>query len=372
MYTYGMKIECLKEKLSEAVSRTEKVSSKNATLPVLKCLLFNADKNSLQIRATNLDVGVECTLPIKVEESGTVAVLGGVLSSFLNNLGNSKTIKIETDGDGSVKVSSEKTTTTIKTLNAEDFPGLPNVENPIVFDIPAADFVDGLKSVWYSSATTSIKPELSSVRVYKDGGDLVFVATDGFRLAEKKIKAKSLPDFSHILIPVKNVGEIIRLLEGVSGDASIAVDQGQIEIRIDTMRIVSRTIDGVFPDYRAIIPNAYATEAKILKQDLLHTLKLSNLFSDSFNQINFAVSKDGKRIDTASKNKDLGEHHSSIDAGVTGEDIAVQFNFKYLNDCLSSMKGDSVTFSFAGKGRPIVITSLTDKSFLYLMMPMNG
>jgi DNA polymerase-3 subunit beta len=367
-----MKIECLKEKLAEAVSRTEKVSSKNATLPVLKCLLFNADKGNLEIRATNLDVGIECTLPIKVEEGGTVAILGSVLSSFLSNLGNSKTIKITTEGDGSVKVSSEKTTTTIKTLDAGDFPGLPHVENPITFEIDVESFVEGLRAVWYSSATTSIKPELSSVRVYQDEGELVFVATDGFRLAEKRIKTKSLPDFNHILIPVKNVGEIIRLLDGVRGSATLSVDQGQIEIVIDSMRIVSRTIDGNFPDYRAILPKEYSTEAKILKQDLLHTLKLSNLFSDSFNQISFSVSKDEKKIDISSKNKDLGEHMSNVDAGVTGEDIAVQFNFKYLNDCLSSIKGDSVLFSFAGKGKPIVVTGASDKSFLYLMMPMNG
>ncbi len=367
-----MKIECLREKLAEAVSRTEKVSSKNATLPVLKCLLFNADKGNLEIRATNLDVGIEYTFPVKVEQGGTTAVLGGVLSSFLNNLGNSKTVKIETDGDGSVKVSSEKTTTTIKTLNFEDFPGLPHVENPIVFEIDTEDFVEGLKAVWYSSATTSIKPELSSVRIYQDSGELVFVATDGFRLAEKKIKTKSLPDFNHILIPVKNVGEIIRLLDGVKRVSTISIDQGQIEIVIDSMRIISRTIDGNFPDYRAILPKEYITEAKIIKQDLLHTLKLSNLFSDSFNQISFSVSKSDKNIEISSKNKDLGEHRSTVDSGVIGDDIAVQFNFKYLNDCLSSIKGDSVLFSFAGKGKPIVVMSATDKSFLYLMMPMNG
>ncbi len=312
-----MKIECLKEKLAEAVSRTEKVSSKNATLPVLKCLLFNADKGNLEIRATNLDVGIECVIPIKVQEPGTVAILGGVLSSFLSNLGNSKIVKVETDGDGSVRVSSEKTTTLIKTLDAADFPGLPHVENPTVFEMDAEDFVEGLRAVWYSSATTSIKPELSSVRIYQDDGQLVFVATDGFRLAEKKIKTKSLPDFTHILIPVKNVGEIIRLLEGVKGSMTMSVDQGQLEIVIDGMRIVSRTIDGNFPDYRAILPKEYSTEAKILKQDLLHTLKLSNLFSDSFNQVSFSISKEEKKIDISSKNKDLGEHVSNVDAAVT-------------------------------------------------------
>ncbi len=347
-----MKIECVKDKLTEAVFRTEKVASKSATLPVLKCLLFNADKGNLEIRATNLDVGVECIVPVKVEEGGVAAVLGGVLTSFLSNLGEGKVIKIESVGEAGIQGSSDK--------------------KKNIINIDTVDLITGLKSVWYSSATTSIKPELSSVRIYQQNGDLVFVATDGFRLAEKKIKAKSLPEFNHILIPVKNVGEIIRLLEGVDVSAQVSIDQGQIEISTESMRIVSRTIDGVFPDYQAIIPKEFATEAKILKQDLVNTLKLSNLFSDSFNQISFLVSPADKNIEINSKNKDLGEHASKIDASVKGEEIGVQFNFKYLNDCLSSIKQDSIKFSFAGKQKPIVVQGVEDKNFLYLMMPMNG
>lgn len=367
-----MKIECVKEKLSEAVFRTEKIASKSATLPVLKCLLFNADKGTLEIKATNLDVGVECSVAVKVQEPGKVAIIGGVLANFLNNLGESKSVVIETVGEAGIQVSSDRTKTTIKTLNSDDFPDLPHVTNPISFKIDSSDLVNGLKSVWYSSATTSIKPELSSVRIYEQEGNLVFVATDGFRLAEKKIKAKSLPEFNHILIPNKNVGEIIRLLEGVSGDIDLAIDQGQIEIRTDSMRIVSRTIDGVFPDYQAIIPKEFVTEAKILKQDLLNSLRLTNLFSDSFNQIVFNVNTVDKGVEISSKNKDLGEHASKIESAVEGDDIQVQFNYKYLSDCLSSVKNDSIKFSFAGKQKPIVVRGSDDKSFLYLMMPMNG
>ncbi len=367
-----MKIECLKDKLTEAVLRTEKVSSKNATLPVLKCLLFDADKGTLEIRATNLDVGVECKVPVKVDEPGKVAILGGVLASFLNNLGNEKSVIIETEGENGIKVSSNKTKTTIKTLNVDDFPDLPKVIDPIVFTMDTDDFVLGLKSVWYSCATTSIKPELSSVRIFQEENDLVFVATDGFRLAEKKIKVKNIPDFSHILIPVKNVGELIRLLDGVGSEVSISIDQGQIEVSVDSMRIVSRTIDGVFPGYQAIIPKEFTTEAKITKQDLLSTLRLTNLFSDSYNQLGFSVSVDQKKVEVTSKNKDLGEHSSDVDAKTSGEDIAVQFNYRYLSDCLSSIKDDGIDFSFAGKQRPIIVKGDKDGSFLYLMMPMNS
>lgn len=367
-----MKIECVKNKLTEAVFRTEKIASKNATLPVLKCLLFNADKGNLEIRATNLDVGVECIVPVKVEEPGSAAVLGGVLATFLNNLGESKSVIIESVEESGIKVSSEKTKTIIKTLPVDDFPALPHVSNPTSFNIPASDFVLGLKSVWYSSATTSIKPELSSVKIYQDEENLIFVATDGFRLAEKKVKVKSVPDFNQILIPVKNVGEIIKLLEGVNEDVLVSIDQGQLEIKCESMRVISRTIDGVFPDYRVIIPKEFVTEAKILKQDLSNTLRLTNLFSDSFNQVSFSVLPEDNSIEVQSKNKELGEHASHIESSVSGESIQVQFNYKYLNDALSSIKSDSIDFNFAGKQRPIIVKGVKDDSFLYLMMPMNG
>jgi DNA polymerase-3 subunit beta len=367
-----MKIECVKDRLTEAVLRTEKVSSKSATLPVLKCLLFSADKGLLQIRSTNLDVGVECTVPVKVDTAGSIAIPGGVLASFLTNLGENKSVTIETTAGG-VTVSSDKTKTTLHILDKEDFPELPKVENPTTFEIATGDFVGGLKSVWYASATTSIKPELSSVRIYKEKeGNLVFVATDGFRLAEKKIKVVNIPDFEHILIPVKNVGEIIKLLDGEEKSIQISIDQGLIEIVSGSSRIVSRTIDGVFPDYQAIIPKEFVTEAKLLKQDLLNTLRLTNLFSDSFNQVGFEVKASDKQLIVTSKNKDLGDHESHLDIKVTGEDIKVQFNFKYLTDCLSSVKSEGVEFCFAGKQRPIVVKGGSDTTFLYLMMPMNG
>lgn len=367
-----MKIECLRDKLTEAILKTEKVSSKNSTLPVLKCLLLNAQKGFLEIRATNLDVGVEYILPVKVQEQGVVAIPGSVLSSFLVNLGDDKPVFIETTDSG-VIVSSEKTKTTFKTMDKEDFPELPHVENPIIFEIPANDFVGGLKSVWYSSATTSIKPELSSVRISKEqSGNLVFVATDGFRLAEKKVKVVNMPDFEPILIPIKNVGELIKLLDGDNSKIKLSIDQGLIEIVSGSSRIVSRTIDGNFPDYEAIIPKEFATEAKILKQDILNNLKLINLFSDNFNQINFKVVTGDKKLVISSKNKDLGDHESKIDIQVTGEDIEVFFNFKYLSDCLSSIKSESVLFGFSGKQKPILVKGVSDNDFIYIMMPMNN
>ena len=181
-----MKIECLKEKLQLAISSAERATGKNLTLPILECIELQAKNNILRIRATNLDLGLEIEMPVKVIEEGIVAVNGGILNSFLLNLTNDKNISLKTDS-GNLIISTLSNSAIIKAVPCDDFPNIPLIEKDKVFNIPTKDFIEGLKSVWYSSSISSIKPELSSIFIYTDEDSLIFVATDSFRLAEKKI-----------------------------------------------------------------------------------------------------------------------------------------------------------------------------------------
>lgn len=365
-----MKAECVREKLAEAVQKAEKITSKNATLPVLKCVLLEAQKDGLIVRSTNLDLGIELFVPAKVQQEGSVAIPGAVLNSFLSHLSNEKGVTLEAK-EGNLYVSTPRTSTTIKAFPTDDYPSIPKVDIESGFKMPAEAFVRGLKSVWYSSATSSIKPELSSVRVYPEDEFLVFVATDGFRLAEKKIKVKQLPDFTHILIPVKNAVEIIRVFEAVHSDISISIDQNQLALAAEGIYLVSRTVEGNFPDYKAIIPKEYTTEVIILKQDLVNTLKVSTIFSDSFNHIKFLVQPISKEIELITKNNEVGENSSKITGSITGDSLDINFNYKYLTDSFQAVDSDSLVFSFSGGNKPLIIKGVSDKSFLYLVMPMN-
>ncbi len=220
-----MRIECSQEKIKEAVGLAERISGKHMTLPVLSCLLFEAHKNNtLTIRATNLDLGIEITIPAKVEDTGSVAIPASTLSSFIGGI-------VEKDGkihleleQGNVKVKTAKSSGVIKTMPHEDFPTIPRVSTPNIFSLNAADFVKGLKSVWYSSSISSIKPELSSVYVYCEDDFVIFVATDSFRLAEKRVKIKKSKDFGQILIPYKNIPEILRALENINDEVAVELD----------------------------------------------------------------------------------------------------------------------------------------------------
>ncbi len=367
-----MRIECAQEKLKDAVGLAERISGKHMTLPVLSCLLLEAHgNNTLTIRSTNLDLGIEINVPVKTEEVGIVAVPASTLGSFVSSLsGGEKSVKIELQ-QGNIKVTTPKSSGVIKTLPHDDFPSIPRVTTENTFSLNAKDFAKGLKSVWYSSSTSSIKPELSSVYVYCEDEFVVFVATDSFRLAEKRVKIKKTKDFGQILIPYKNIPEILRTLENVSGEVNVELDKNQISFAYNGVYLVSRVIDGTFPDYKQIIPKTAATEAMLLKQDLINALKISNIFSDKFNQINIKVSPTSKKCEIRTKNNDVGENLTALDATVTGEEIDINFNYKYIIDSFQSIDSDSVTLIFNGLHRPMIVKPVSDPTFRYIVMPMN-
>ncbi len=364
-----MKIECVKEKLSQAIGKADRVTGKNLTLPVLGAILLEAKAGVLTVKATNLDLGMEIMLPVKIEREGTVAVPGGVLYSFLQNIYNDKNITLAVE-NGNLVVSTSHTSTVIKSLPHDDFPLIPKITDGKTVQISAKEFLRGLKSVWYSAAPGSFKPELSSVYIYPENNSIVFVATDSFRLAEKKIPSKKLSDISPILIPFKNIPEIMKTLEDADL-VDLSLSNNQLSFSNGSVYLTSRIIDGTFPDYRQIIPKESTTKVVTLKQDLINTLKIAHIFADKFNKVTFSVKPKEKSCDISTKNPDVGENVNKLDASLEGEDIQMSFNYKYVIDCFQSLEGDSLTLEFSSSARPMVVRGVGDSSFTYLAMPMN-
>jgi DNA polymerase-3 subunit beta len=366
-----MKIETIHNKIKSAVSTAERISKQQSTIPILSCLFFETVKNnSIIIKSTDLNIGFEILIPAKVDEEGLCAVPAGVISAFLANIQDSnKAIIMETTG-GTVKIIAGPAVGSIKTIPGEDFPVIPHSQSKNTFSIQGSDFIKGLKSVWYSSSVSSVKLELSSVYVNCDGEFVVFAATDSFRLAEKKLHINKTKDFGSILIPFSSVPEIIRVLEN-TGPVEVNLDKNQISFSFENTYLVSRIIDGIFPDYKQIIPKSFSTEIVCLKQDIMNALKLSHVFSDKFNQIGFSIDPTEKSFELSTKNSDIGENKISIDAAITGEKLVINFNQKYINDCLQSIDSDSVSLHFGGLNKPLLITPGSDQSFRYLVMPMN-
>jgi DNA polymerase-3 subunit beta len=364
-----MKAECSIEKIKNAVSQVERVTGKNLTLPILNSILIIASGKSLKLRSTNLSLGIEIEIPAKIEHEGTLAVSGAVLNGIFSNVSQNENVVLE-DKDGNLLVKTKKSQIKLKAAPHEDFPTIPQVSGTS-FEIDSKKMMDGIKSVYYSSSVSDIKPEISSVYIYTNGDNLVFVSTDSFRLAEKKIKVKGVEEIMGLLIPFKNVSEIVKVFSESYGTIKICFNKNQISFTGENTYLTSRIIDGIFPDYRQIIPKEFSTEVVVLKQDLLNALKLSNVFSDKFNQVNLKISPKQKIFELSSNNNDVGENKTSLDAVINGEDVELSFNYKYFLDCFQSITTDSVSIKLSGASRPIVVSPVSDTSFTYLIMPMN-
>jgi DNA polymerase-3 subunit beta len=364
-----MKFECKKEKIKKYINLADKITSKNSTLPILKHILLEVYKKKLIIKATNLDIGVEFTIPVKTENEGKIAVPGTILNNSLSYLTDENLIINFIDGN--LKISTKNNTSIlIKSEKADDFPILPKIKNKESFFISTQKLIQGLKSVWYSSAVSDIKPEISSVFIYPDDEVLVFTATDSFRLAEKRIIQKNINEFNGIIIPFKNINEIIRVFEENKGDIEIISSKNQISFYSQEIHLTSRIIDGIFPDYKQIIPKEYKTEVIVLKQDLIDSLKLINVFSDKFNKVNIKIIPK-ENIFTLNSKNETGENTSNIKATIKGEEISLSFNYKYIMDCFQAINSYSVILQFNKENNPMVIKSVGDNSFIYLVMPIN-
>ena len=364
-----MKLECKIIEIKNGISQVERITGKNLTLPILSHVLLIASGKSLKLRATNLSLGIEIEIPAKVEKEGMLAVSGAVLNGIFSNVFQNENVHLE-GTDGNLLIKTKKSRIKLKGQPHDDFPTIPKVTGTI-FEIESKKLTDGIKSVYYSSSVSDIKPEISSVFIYTNEENLVFVSTDSFRLAEKKIKMKGLEEISGILIPYKNISEILRIFGELQGLIKISFNKNQISLSSENIYLTSRIIDGVFPDYRQIIPKEVKTDATLLKQDLLNALKLSNIFSDKFNQVNLKIAPKEKMFELTSSSNDIGENKTDVDAAMTGEEVQIGFNYKYFLDCFQSIATDSLSIKLSGATRPIVISPVGDTSFIYLIMPMN-
>lgn len=362
-----MKIELIKKDFEEAIQGAIRAVGKNLTLPLLSNILCKVEKNKLTVRATNLTIGVEYYLPIKTEQEFSVALPAQTLVHSVQAISSEK-ISISYTG-GNLYIEANKRKVLIKGVSSDEFPTIPKVIG-VAQTIPVQQCIDGLKSVAFSSALSDIKPEIASVYIYPQGNNLVFVATDSFRLAEKKIAFKKIDTFSPLLIPTKNINDIIKIVENVTGTLEFFTSKNQIAFSTDSFYLTSRVVDGVYPDYQQIIPKEENTSVTVLKSDLLEVLRGSYVFSDKFGHMTLTVSVATKKCIITTIN-DHGENKAEISAALSGEDIEVHLNIHYLLEALAVIGEDSVSFSFMNSNKPVILKPVGNSHFLYLIMPMN-
>lgn len=365
-----MKLELLKKHLEEAVQLVSKVSNKNLSLPVLGCVVISATEAHTTLRATNLDVSVEVGLKSKVIENGIVAIPAAILSQSISTIISEK---VTVTSDGSlVTLTTQSGKLKINTIDPSDFPTLPYIQEGegTSLSLPTKEFMYSLRGVAFAAAQSNIRPELASVFMSVADGTLVTAATDSFRLAEVRLPIKTKQHADPILIPVRNIGDILRVVEGFEM-VEVRIGENQITCIAGDNFITSRIVDGAFPEYHAIIPTQHTTVATVLKEDITRALKGVMVFTDQTGQMELSVDTEKKTLTFTGTNAPVGEAREALGATLEGESLTMFFNARYILDAMHIAASDSVSLQFSGAGKPMVVNEVPDKGFTYLVMPMN-
>lgn len=365
-----MNISIEKKEFSEAVYTAARFAErKSATLPALSSILLIAGDEGIKLRATNLETGIDLKLPGTITTDGVVAIPAAVLQQIAGTFTQEGKVTLEHVGDILI-ITSGTGKSSLKTVPYDDFPSIPFPENPKNRIVISGILIKNLFSAIAPCASTStVRPELASIYLSLEGGVLTAVATDSFRLAEKKVPLSNKGTQGKFLIPAKNALDIAQALP--DSDIIMSFDEHQCAFVSEKGMVVSRLTNAVYPDYRQIIPKESVVEATVLRKDFEAALKRAMIFSDVFQKIRISFDPKKKTFSFFSKNAEIGESSEELSANISGSALDLSFNHRYLSAVLSLTSAESISLTAAGIGRPLIIKGIGDTSLLYLVSPMN-
>jgi DNA polymerase-3 subunit beta len=374
-----MKIETINELIIDVVGRASKITNKNPNQPILENILFEVvDESTLRITSYNLDIFYTQDIFIKTKESSKlskVCVNPQLLLSYLNLFDKNENVSIDFL-ENTLKIKIKNQESNIQTVSASQYPdiksfNIENIDNNLT--INSDIFIDGVQSVSFAAAVSSIKPELSCVLISYEDEVFNFVATDGFRLVEKrkiinKDDIRNIDDFKQILIPAKILNDLMKVMYS-NMTVSIFLEKGLFCVKTSDSLLCVRTVSGTYPNYKAIIPTNFVTEVEIDTDDIVSALKASNIFSDDFNYVKIDINDDS--MDFYSKNSKTGESFSKKNIFKKGESLNQNYNHRYLSDFINKIQSEKTILEISGKTTPTVIRPKNDNSYVYMVMPMN-
>jgi len=375
-----MKLQILQENFKKGLSIVERVSSKSLSLPVLNNILISTEKNFLNLSATDLEIGINWWSLTKIDKDGKITIPAKLLSGFISLLPNKKiTLKTE---NNNLFIEYEKYKTQIKGMSAEEFPIIPQISDSEYVLLNSRVFCQNLAQVCDIPVLSATRPEISGVYINFNKDLITIVATDSFRLGEKKIflKANSgLKKEYTLIIPQRAIKEIINVFGDKESDLKIFFSSNQImfEIKMEEtdhpqIQLISRLIEGEYPNYKEIIPSKHSTQIILDRSEFLNQIKTASLFSGKTNEIKIKTNSSQKELEVSSQSSEVGSHQSFIPAKIKGDEADVSFNYKFLSEGIYNIKSSEVILELNGDSGPGLIKPVGDETYQYVVMPIKA
>lgn len=363
-----MKLQVTQENLSKALGSVARIANVKNTLPILGNVLLKTVDNRLSVAATNLDIGITHFIGSKVAKEGSITVPARLMQDFISSL-PSGVIDLELE-DHKLHISAGQYKSSINGVSAEDFPVMPDISEGLKWDIDATLLKKSLQQTVLAASGDEARPVLTGIYMHEFEGNLYVVATDSYRLAEKKLtKTKQK---TSLLIPAGAMQDLLRILGDGEDKVSVTHDEQQVLFRVGEIELVSRLIDGNYPEYRKLIPDSFEVSATLSRDDFTNITKVSSLFArESAGSITIKIDEQSKTVSINSIASQLGENTASADAEVVGTG-EVTLNSRYLLDALHVFNGEKVTFQFNGKLDPSLLTDPASKDYKHVIMPLRS
>ncbi len=371
-----MKLSLLQENINLALSSVSRFVSVKAQLPILSNILLSTDNGRLKLSATNLEMGINYWIGAKIDHEGSLTIPAKEVTEFVSYLSPGK-LDLELNPQSLLEIIGSKAQSTFTTSPTTDFPSLPSINKKTSFEIDLKILAETISQVAFAAATDDSRPVLTAVLCRFTPDSFSLVATDGFRLSLKNIKLvdpQTLPegqDSLTFLIPSRSLQEVSKLAKNTKTlKMGLSTDSHQLIFVLEDLEIVSRLIEGDFPDYQRIIPDSYTTKIFIDKNEFSQAVKIASVFArESANVVKLAVKKNS--LEVSANATQIGQNKATVDARVEGEPLEIAFNYKFISDFLTVCQGNEVVIELNEPLTPGFFHDQVDPNFTHIIMPVR-
>jgi len=370
---FNLKIVATKENLLYGIQTIQKAIANKNTIPILSGILLKAKENKLFLTATDLEIGIECKVPVQILEEGEIVLPAFHFSELVRKLPDTKISIDYLPEIVGVKIKYNNAEVNLKGWPGEEFPVIPDLENEYSFEINSNILKNMIKQTLFATAVDDSRPIFTGLLFEIKDKDLKIIATDTHRLALRvgKINIDKNNNQINIIIPGKTLSEVNRITNKEDENLKVRGNLNQICFETDETRIISRLIDGKFPDYRKVIPEDYKTLVKVKTKDLKETIERANLFSNEKDGTSIVKIEISDEILKVTSKSEIGRVDEKLPVMVEGESLEISFNAKYLIDVLKIMKDEDINITLSGHLSPGIIKPGNHENFLYLILPLR-
>jgi DNA polymerase-3 subunit beta len=369
-----VKLSVMQENLARGLSVVSRAVSNRSTLPVLANVLLKTEDAGLKLTATNLEIGITYWVPGKIESDGATTVPARLLTDLVSSLPAGDRVDLTLQSGDTLHLKFGRFETNIKGIDADEFPAIGAAGERPTTRVAQNVLRRALAETTFAAASDEARPILTGVLARFEGDQLTLAAADNYRIAVKTIAILDAVPETSVVIPARALNELARILADVDDPVEILLASGknQIQFHLDGVDLVSRLIDGQFPNYQQVVPTSHTTRAVLDREELLRAVRPAALIAhESANIVKLQVSSNGEPGITVSANAEVGDHVGQVEAAVDGDGTTIAFNARYLADVLTNVSADQFGLELNGPLSPGVFKPVGDERYVHVVMPVR-